>query len=59
MPEKSEPTFSVKMELTKTTKGTYVYSSTDPAAGVRSVYVNKNALPNGPKEITLSVVAEG
>jgi hypothetical protein len=50
---------SVKMELAKTTKGTYVYNSVDSSAAVRSVYVNKDGMPGGAwQTITLSLAEE-
>jgi hypothetical protein len=50
---------SVKMALAKTTKGTYVYNSVDASAPVRSVYVNRDGMPDGAwQTIRLSVVEE-
>jgi hypothetical protein len=50
---------SVKMVLSKTTNGTYVYNSTDAAAHVRSVYINKDGMPDGAwQTIRMSISEE-
>jgi hypothetical protein len=50
---------SVKMTLAKTTKGTYVYNSVDSSAAIRSVYINKDGMPDGAwQTIRMNVVEE-
>jgi hypothetical protein len=50
---------SVKMALAKTTKGTYVYNSVDTSAAVRSVYINKDGMPDGAwQNIRMSISEE-
>jgi hypothetical protein len=50
---------SVKMALAKTTKGTYVYNSIDTSAAIRSVYINKDGMPDGAwQTIRMSVMEE-
>jgi hypothetical protein len=54
-----DKTISVRMALGKTTKGTYVYNSVDASAAIRSVYINKDGMPDGAwQTIRMSVVEE-
>jgi hypothetical protein len=47
---------TVKMTLTKSTKGTHVYGDSSPDAPIPSVYIKRGALPTNPPasiEITI------
>ena len=49
---------TVKMSLDKETKNTVRYNADDDDAAVRSVYINKPALPDQrPATITLNITA--
>jgi hypothetical protein len=46
----------IKMQLTKSTKGTHVYGDSSPDAPIPSVYIKRAALPSNPPasiEITI------
>lgn len=46
----------VKMSLTKSTKGTHVYSADQDGAAIPSLYIKKDTLPTPPPQtITISV----
>ena len=48
----------VEMKLSKSTKGTHVYTSDNDDAPIKSVYVQRNSLPKEPPgeiEITIKV----
>ena len=51
----------VKMRLEKQTKNTYRYAEVDENTAVRTLYVQKSAMPVVPQEIvvTISVPEEG
>ena len=49
-------TTTLKLTLTKSTKGTHVYGSDDKDAAVPSVYIKRSALPaDPPQAITLTL----
>ncbi len=52
-------TTTVKMTLTKSTKGTHVYGNTEPDIAVPSLYIKKASLPNPPPQaITVTIESE-
>lgn len=54
--------FSIKLKLTKETKGTFVYSCDESQenAGIRTLYVSKSAVPSGAKAPAfITVTVEG
>ena len=47
---------TIKMEWSKSTKGTHVYASNEPDTPVPTIYIKKSGLPSeAPKSITLTV----
>ena len=50
---------TIKMDWTKSTKGTHVYSNNDAEAPVSTIYVKRSALPSdAPTTITLTLEFE-
>lgn len=47
----------IEMKLTKSTKGTHVYSNVEADIAIPSLYIKKAALPNQPPE-TIKVSIE-
>jgi hypothetical protein len=48
----------VEMAFAKSTKGTHVFTTTDPGAAVTQIYVQKSALgPTPPPKLTLTIAA--
>ena len=46
----------IKMEWSKSTKGTHVYANNDSDTPVPTIYIKKNGLPQeAPKNITLTI----
>ena len=47
---------TIKMEWSKSTKGTHVYANNESDTPVPTIYIKKNALPSeAPKKITLTI----
>jgi hypothetical protein len=47
---------TIKMEFTKSTKGTHVYANNDADTPVSTIYIKRNGLPSTPPAtITLSL----
>jgi len=47
---------TIKMDWSKSTKGTHVYTNNEPDAPVSSIYIKRNGLPsNAPENITLTI----
>lgn len=50
---------TIKMEWTKSTKGTHVYANNDPASPVSTIYIKRSGLPeNAPSSVTLTLEFE-
>ena len=50
---------TIKMDLSKSTKGTHVYSNDEPDTPVTSIYIKRSGLPSdAPKNITLTIEFE-
>jgi len=50
---------TIKMDWTKSTKGTHVYSNNDPASPVSTIYIKRSGLPTeAPATITLTLEFE-
>lgn len=46
----------IKMEWSKSTKGTHVYADNEPDTPVPTIYIKKSGLPaEAPRNITLTV----
>ena len=47
---------TIKMEWSKSTKGTHVYANNEPNTPVPTIYIKKTGLPaEAPKNITLTI----
>ncbi len=50
---------TIKMNLTKSTKGTHVYANNEPDSPVSSIYIKRSGLPSeAPGSITLTIEYE-
>jgi len=50
---------TIKMQWTKSTKGTHVYANNESDTPVSSIYVKKNGLPtDAPNDIILTIEFE-
>ena len=50
---------TIKMDLTKSTKGTHVYANNETDSPVSSIYIKRNGLPSdAPGSITLTIEYE-
>ena len=50
---------TIKMDWTKSTKGTHVYSNNDPSSPVSTIYIKRSGLPSdAPTTITLTLEFE-
>ena len=56
-PAKASPAeFNVEMELSKETKGTFVYASSEEDSAIPTLYIRKSAYPDGaPDSINVTV----
>ena len=46
----------IKMDWTKSTKGTHVYANNEPDSPVSTIYIKRSGLPaDAPKEIRLTI----
>ena len=49
-------TKTIRLDFSKSTKGTHVYSNSEPDAPVSTIYIKRNGLPDkAPDEITLTI----
>ena len=49
----------IKMDLTKSTKGTHVYANNETGSPVSSIYIKRSELPaDAPGSITLTIEYE-
>lgn len=49
-------TKTIAMDWSKSTKGTHVYSNSEPDAPVSTIYIKRNAMPDKtPAKITLTI----
>ena len=47
---------TIKMDWSKSTKGTHVYSNSEPETPVSTIYIKRSALPDkAPGDITLTI----
>jgi len=50
---------TIKMDWTKSTKGTHVYSNNEPGSPVSTIYIKRSELPSdAPVTITLTLEYE-
>jgi len=50
---------NIKMDWTKSTKGTHVYANNDSESPVSTIYIKRSGLPNdAPKKIILTIEFE-
>jgi len=50
---------SIKMDWTKSTKGTHVYANNEPDTPVSTIYIKRSGLPDdAPKKISLTIEFE-
>ena len=51
---------TIKMEWSKSTKGTHVYANNESDTPVPTIYIKKNGLPaEAPRNITLTIEYDG